>query len=538
MYVDPCGRSSADVYNPRVSEAAPPPLLASPASPPPGIGSRPAVVLVALCGALGAVIRLPFIDKRPLWFDELGIASRLLNDGLLFRITDPQAPAPPGFHVLVWMTVRLLGKSEWVWRLWPYLLGVGSVALIALLLARLAGPWAAVAGAYLLATRAWPVAYSAELKPYSSDGFFALLCLLAAQRIFASTSLQALLAAGACFALAPWFSYTSIFVIGGVLIAGLLSACRRERRRELLPWTALAAGSAASIAILYLLVISPQRARFLLRWWERRGGFPPTGSASALLQWLARNLEGLFDGLLIPNLPYAGIVYALLFLAGCLWLFRRGSGRLALAVAASLLLPLAASFLRLYPFAASGAELRSRVMLFFVPLVLVIVSCGIIGGMAALERARFGPAMAGVILVLLFWPGLSQIPLLFRDPVLRVVEPNRDLFDILRRSARPDDLLFVNYPGWRSFYMYGDGIPCRATVGVRPRAYTTSVEELTPQIAPLLKSEKRVWLFCCSPDNPEENERLKRTASLYRSLKLVAGEGNTLLFLSEPPSAL
>src|SRR2546428_467779 len=279
MYVDPCGRSSAYCYNPRVSEATPPPLLASPASPPPGIGSRPAVILVALCAALGAVIRLPFIDERPLWFVELGIASRLLNDGLLFRVTDPQAPAPPGFHVLVWMAVRLLGKSEWVWRLWPYLLGVGSVALIALLLARLAGPWAAVAGAYLLATRAWPVAYSAELKPYSSDGFFALLCLLAAQRIFASTSLKALLAAGACFALAPWLSYTSIFVIGGVLIAGLLSACRKRRRRELLPWTALAGGSAGSIAILHPLLISPQPGRVPFPWWGRKSGLSPTPSA-------------------------------------------------------------------------------------------------------------------------------------------------------------------------------------------------------------------------------------------------------------------
>src|SRR6476619_1564636 len=116
---------------------------------------RPAMIVILI---LAAGLRLWGINRQSLWFDEAVVASvALLDTREVIPTIQWAEKTPPLHYFLVHFWVKLFGASETSIRMPSVIAGVASVGLMYLLLKRLCGEWAAVAGALLLAVSAYHI---------------------------------------------------------------------------------------------------------------------------------------------------------------------------------------------------------------------------------------------------------------------------------------------------------------------------------------------------------------------------------------------
>src|SRR5258706_4845229 len=199
---------------------------------------RPAVCLrlVLAFVALGTVCRVSqYLSRRSFWQDEafLLLNLRKKSPPELFGPLDalprePQA-APPGFLLIEKFLFGQWGPSELALRSMAQALGLLSLPLMARVAWRLLPGPGAVCAVGLFALSDELIAHAAEVKQYSGDAFFACLLLWLATREGGSDARRlwtVTLAASA----AVWFSYTSVFVAGGIILALLITGRPRGRR--------------------------------------------------------------------------------------------------------------------------------------------------------------------------------------------------------------------------------------------------------------------------------------------------------------------
>jgi uncharacterized membrane protein len=195
---------------------------------------------------LGLAIRLLALPHS-LWVDEVASVkfadqpwSNLWSDWMR-RETNP-----PLFYSVLKLWTQVAGGSDLALRLPSLFYGCGAMVLAYLLGDKLAGPWAGLAAASLLAVSPAEVQYSLEIRGYGQAQFAALVSLL-----------------------------------------GLLTFCDADRRRT--RWMGLGAYAVGCVAALYshtmLLLYPAIAAPWVIAWLVvvRR-----TGKAM-VLEWLAAN---------------------------------------------------------------------------------------------------------------------------------------------------------------------------------------------------------------------------------------------------------
>lgn len=205
-----------------------------------------AIVLIGL----GAALRFEGFE-RSLWLDEAWVANSLLepNLGQTFQYERWLQTTPPGFLLLARGGVALFGKSNWAFRIVPYLLSLLSLVVLALAIrafvpTRRFFVLPLALAAVVFAPEA--IAYSRLLKQYSGDvaGAACLLWMGLRQRKHLLWALP----------LAPYFSYPSVFLLPGLLWL----APRRW-------WTVTLVG--ASTVMLYIFFIAPNQSNALREHW-------------------------------------------------------------------------------------------------------------------------------------------------------------------------------------------------------------------------------------------------------------------------------
>ena len=221
--------------------------------------------------------------------------------------------------------------------------------------------------------------YSSEIKQYSCDLVIALAALLlAAPRPPEQPTGRRLKALAIFGVIAPWFSFTSVFVLAGVGLHLFVTAALRKDRRKIALITCIGLAWLISFAGCFLLSRSIMSRRdFLWVWWNFAFlPVPPRSLADASL--LAESIANVFinpASILTPfALPYTAVLASIMALIGCLSLGRRGSGGLFLLLS-PLVFALAASGLHQYPF-------HGRLLLGLVPTFQLLLSEGV----AALGR--------------------------------------------------------------------------------------------------------------------------------------------------------
>jgi uncharacterized membrane protein len=441
-------------------------------------GIRHAGMAPVLLLLIGAALRLvKFTANRSLWLDEVRLALNVLDrtPAGLMRPLDYGQVAPPGFLVLEWAITRLLGASEWAFRLVPLVAGIAAMWLVYVLARRISGPTGGLLALGLCAVADPLVNYASELKPYSSDVALAAGLILLALAVDDHPGDRRWLAGFALAgAVAVWISHPAVFVLAGAaLVLGGRALARSDGRGFLRLALACAVWGISFLGLLSLSRGALRDSALAGYWADAFMPFPPTSAAD--IDWYLRAFSGLFND--VVEIPlFTGVT--LLFLLGAYAMFRGQTRELGILVA-PILLALAASGLKLYPFA-------HRLLLFTAPALVVLISRG---AAFVTDRAGARPGWLWACLAVLL---LAQPAVIATSHAIdpREQEEMRPVVDYLAEHARESDVLYLYYNAQYGFDFYARALrPAgRVVVGANhrdePEAYLADLDSLgTPKRA-------------------------------------------------------
>lgn len=329
----------------------------------------------ALIG-VGILLRLiEYAYDRGLWLDEGSLSGNIVGRtwGELFGPMAAMQLAPPGFLLVESLIGRVLGGSSMAMRLFPLICGIATLFLIERLAVKILRPGAAWIALALAVVSDELIYYATELKQYSCDVMFGLVCYFLALALESKPlTVSRALAFGGLGALILWFSHPSIFVLAGLGTVAFLSAVRRRdgRTSALLVLT----GSLWVLSFAGVYLVSQHQLGYNRGMWAFWNfAFPPLPPHSLYeATWGFWRLLYVFVTPLNFSMPLGSrlSIFPVVGLAivGLVSLRRRRPedlARLVLPCAFTLL----ACYLQKYPF-------HGRLILFLVPSFLMLIAEG------------------------------------------------------------------------------------------------------------------------------------------------------------------
>jgi hypothetical protein len=456
-------------------------------------------VLVAASVLAGLALRTYcYARDQSLWIDEAMLALNVVyrTTPELFEPLDLNQGAPVGYLLLSKLAVKTLGGGELALRLVSFVAALAGLAVFVPLAYRALPLPAARVAVGLFALSPYLAGYAAEFKQYELDATVAVGLTALALPVFRNTAGRArLIAFAAAGAAAVWFSHPAAFVLGGVGLAVLADAAARRDRAALLGRLGVVAAWLTSFGLCYALLLRKLGTnQYLLDYWS--GKFlplPPTSVGD--LAWVVDHFLQIFEkpgGLSSPNFATGGLA-AVCFLVAALALART-DWRLLVALVGPLLLALAASGLRKYPFAG-------RLMMFAVPALLLMVGYG-----AALVAARVGGMVRGA--------GLIALAVLFVAPVAECrwmlkkashAEDAREAIGHAHGGWQPGDKLYVYYGAVPAFAYYYRRYPFPSDAVVLGAENRGGDQRRFQFELAQLRGQKRVWVVLAHKQSPEES---------------------------------
>ncbi len=447
----------------------------------------------------GLVARLvQYAANRSLWFDEASLAMNLTSRSysqLLAQLDNSQA-APPLFLWAEKLAIQLFGNHEYALRLLPLIAGILSLGLFYQLARRFTTGLTTPIAIALFASLEYTVYYAGEVKPYISDLAIAIwLFLLLSPLSYLRLGLKRIVWLSLVGAVCIWASFPCIFVLASVELVNLLrlrlwQLSRAQLQTWLLNRLPIYVTWLASFALLYFGVIRQALS-----------------NEGLVASWAARYPEAWFDLVWILDamgrffyqplgfLGFTDAIAAVVFICGCVYLYRQDRWRLAL-LNAPLLITLAASYLHQYPF-------RGRLILFLAPFSLLIVAEGLTFCVTQLTaQRRYRAVLGAVALVALLVFPMGRMGLKVADPDRFLFDHVRPVLDYMQANWQSGDRLYV-LPGPKQQFLYYRqryNFPAAATrLSSHPvpsnRSLTT--EELMQYREDLaqLPDRSRVWLL-------------------------------------------
>jgi hypothetical protein len=194
---------------------------------------------LALVTAAGALVRLAFLARQPIGYDEDFSAVVLHHP--LDRMLDivGHDSAPPLFYLLAWLPAQL-GASPWALRLVPALAGIALIPLVAALARRVAGDASGLWAAAFVAVLPTTVMLSELARMYGLAGTLVTAAMLLLWRATENPSPGRWAAYAAAAAAAVWTSYFAIPALAAVVLAGIWLAPSRRVAAGALIATAVA----------------------------------------------------------------------------------------------------------------------------------------------------------------------------------------------------------------------------------------------------------------------------------------------------------
>jgi hypothetical protein len=355
--------------------------------------------------ALGVAIRLVgYLLCFPLWIDECLLAENLLDRSFLdlaLPLENNQV-APVGFLWVELAVVRLFGFSEWSLRLFPLVCGIGSLFVFRHLASRLLAGLPLVFAVGCLAVAKAPVGLSANVKPYATDLFVAVVLVTMAVewlRRPERTIWMWILAVAMPVALS--LSYPAVFVGGAVGLGLLLPVIRRRRCHTWIAYTSCNILLCSTFAGILTLTSGPEFAPtrvFMHDYWTPLGGFPPMTPPVRLVGWLI----DVHLGDRIFAVPYGaenggGFVPLVCCALAAFIMFRRGQRPVLAIFAATFGLAFVAGALQRYPYGG-----HNRLMQFLIPAICIGSGLGLGAILARIPRDRLRGRLAAGVLVVFF----------------------------------------------------------------------------------------------------------------------------------------
>ncbi len=482
--------------------------------------------LVAILLLAGGLLGFD-LGAKSLWDDEVRLVQIATGPDLVAVLGDFQTTErqPPLHYALMHGWIKIAGTSEVALRLPAALFSVGSVAAIAWLGRRLAGPAVALIAAYLLALSPLLALYGRMARYYS----LALLLSVVSTAFFVeirhrqrSGPVPAGLWLGYGLTTAAMLltSYLAVAVL--VTQVGWLGfTCWRERRsgrvgqvppsvRSWLGW----AGSLALVALVFGAWLAVELQRIPTFRWESPAALGTAGQSLLFLvsyPWYAY----LLGATILPWHPLAvvGGVLSLLCIASGLRAAFRAPTRLGLPFLGALAcVALGVIAFRTVTRDLGFNELPSRVI---VALPFVVLGLGI--GIAALPRRWQVPVLVG-------WTAVYAAGLFnyftnqqFIDPTPAV--PTREIVYEVLHESRPGDLILTHRDWVVTYYHDVAAAPPAGKPPVIPLAQGDAVRRALDD-----DRYRRIWLVQFN-DFSWAYTPADLTARLERDYRLVESQG-------------
>jgi hypothetical protein len=442
---------------------------------------------VAFLFLVGLLLRLrQYLTGRSLWADEAMLALNIVERDFrgMFRLLDYDQGAPIGFLLVEKFFNFILGKHEFVLRLFPFLVGLVSLWLFYLLLKRtMISSAGLLTGLALLVFNPRLVYYSSEVKQYILDVAVTIALLLIAAPVFNPSPRKKdfvwLALAGV---IALWFSHPALFVLAGLGLTLLIVSLMRREPSSLRSVIGMGLLWGLNTGFLYFLILDDlSRNAYMREYWQ--GAFlpvPPWSDPGWIMRSIDENISIQF------GVPYVVLFVFALMLAGwvVLFLHNRNYG---IAVVCILLVTLAASALQLYP-------VFERMILFLVPVGIILLAKAVEGIYLRLQNSRVMSIPAAVVLAgfLLYGPVVTSIESFITPKYFEHIRPT---MEHLRNSWKDGDALFVSNGALPAFRYYAP------FYGLENISYESGKREdyQTPQnIASQLETfdgQSRVWIL-------------------------------------------
>jgi hypothetical protein len=393
---------------------------------------------------LAIILRLvQYLYNRSLWVDESFLALNIINRSFktLLQPLDFNQGAQVGFLMIEKAAVELLGQSEYVLRLFPFICGILSIFLFYRLAKHCLQGKAVLIALGLFAICEPLIYYSSEVKQYSCDVVVTLLLFVVVDYVRPNKPTVAnILLLGLAGAVAVWLSHPAIFVLTGIAVYLMLSALGRgdfQRIKSYLPAFIL---WLFSFAGLYLVSLRHLVGNHDLQDFFQGSFMPLLPRSVGDLRWFVTHFFEIFNH--AGGLPLTGLA-ALAFIVGGLSLWKEKKDEL-LMLTAPIVIALIASGFHKYPFVG-------RLILFIAPVLLIIVAAGV-------EFIRSSTRAANRII------GITLMVLLFLNPAMTagyqlLVEPkNREdiksVLEYVTDHKQNGDKLYVYYASEGAFKYY------------------------------------------------------------------------------------
>jgi len=447
----------------------------------------------------GILCRLTqYLAYRSLWVDEAKYAVKIMDYSYLQifdlrQVTfDPftvrfETAGPLGFFYLSKFLTQILGSSEYILRLIPFVASIAALFLMVRLVKKYLEPLGVAIAAMLLAIDMSLIIRSADFHPYASDVAVTLLLLLMVEKLRRDNlNLKSIFFYGLLGAIAVWLSLPAVFVLVG-LGSALIIEFLLEKRREALPFAA---------AIIFLWLASFAVCYFVyLRLFTVHMAWPEGGYVTSIL-----DIKGLWQGLrdVFTDEPmrfkYWHVPAALFFL-GCMAVFLKDKKQW-MYLSFPILAALAAAALGKYPF--SG-----RLIIFLTPIFLIFIAEGVV----SLDKLLPRKAQAVLIVLLIFLlldPFIASAKRLIKPIYREEIRPVIVEMEKLRKKGEP---VYVYAYAGPAFHYYAKRLGLNENEFIIGRYHhgfpETELAELNA-----LKGRPRVWIVYDHVNNIEGRQFL------------------------------
>ncbi|MCP4576346.1 MAG: hypothetical protein GY846_08690 [Deltaproteobacteria bacterium] len=432
--------------------------------------------------SLGVAVRTGnYLAGISLSNDEAAMAGNLLAKPFfaLFGPLDVGQIAPIGFCLVEWVSIQLLGDNELTLRLIPFAAGVAVLPLAFLFTLRVVGPFCAVLCLAQLAVIPEAIYHANNLKPYSLDLAIAIGLMLLAWGVGSVVCSRKRLLWLAFFgSIAPWFSFSSVFILFGIGAVVMIRYTLSRNWRGLILILGVCFAWIFSFWVQYRFLQSQTRDLYLLNFWDGYFmPFPPFAPGDL----------GFFSDVLIrvfknPLWTLGARGSALFFLVGCILIWRRNRPLLAL-ILLPLILNLLISGFHKYPF--GERLLLYGVLNLYIPIAVFLewIWC---------RKWRF---------VWLRYAAILLIVLNLAKPTVEAarclvypikVEEMKQVVAYLAHQREPGDTVFVHNHAYITFSYYGKRFNISPVTIRVSRAFTPrTLNKITEDLGSL---SGRVWL--------------------------------------------
>ncbi len=438
---------------------------------------------------LGIVLRLTqYVFNRSLWYDEANLASNIIDRSFLelFQPLDHDQGAPIGFLLLEKIAVGVLGNSEYVLRLIPFLSGLISLFLFYVVARRYISNNALLLALYLFAISDTLIYYSSEVKPYSSDVLITLFLLLIISRVTLKnlTFIQSL-ALGIAGAMSIWLSYSAIFVLCTISASIIVTTLQQRALKAYYKLAVIFILWITSMTLNYIVQLRYLAANGdMIYYWRNNNAFMPFPPRSISdLEWFFFKSFDIFSdpgGLKLFGLELSGIGVTL-FLTGCYTLFCRNKNHLFILVS-PIIVTLFVSALERYPF--SG-----RLLLFIVPSLFLLIAEGT--AYLQVSSGNKSPIVSVLLIAVLLMPlSLNAVHYLVNP---RTREEIRPALQYIQKHKQPADAVYVYQGAEQAFVYYSKmfSLDGGSIAGVDARGdwhlYIDDIDKL--------RNKKRIWVL-------------------------------------------